>query len=356
MQNNNLNNGMFEDAFFNLFNMITKDLMPEPQVINKDFSPNGFLKTYLSLSTNLSEKAIDVFIYIMNNVNEEGVFTGNYETIMNDVKISRAPLAEIMLALQQHEMISKHKNGWAVSPSFKMPQKGQNIVIHFGTPKKTINKTNKPDFNLEKFKSFANEYAISYNRLNPNNEKNLNKEEIEKELLEIKEAYDSIDTNCSFEEYIKNSDIESHKYKDEISKLLNTFEKFNNANNYKADLEESSFEKTKQNYMDMIDNFEGLSTDAKFLIKGAMIHILNIAQLINKYDFYTIETLISNPNGYGEKLGMQAEMIARTKHPKNAKYYESIRYYQYRYENSMAHEYLCSLITILKDKYTIIKY
>lgn len=356
MLNNNQNNAMFEDAFFNLFNMVTKDLMPESQVINKDFSPNGFLKTYLSLATNLNEKAIDVFIYILNNTNEEGVFTGNYETIMNDVKISRAPLAEVMMSLQQHEMISKHKNGWVVSPSFKIPQRGQNIVIHFGNPKKTVNKVNKPDFNFEKFKTFADEYAISYNRLNSNNEKNFNKDEIMEELSDIKRAYDSIETTCSFKDYIKNSNYDSDTFKNEILKLLNSFEKYDTNKEYKADLEEISFEKTKENYMNMIASFDGLSADTKFLIKGAIIHILNIAHLLGKHDFYTIETLISNPDGYGEKLGIQAEMIARSKHPKNVKYYESIRYYQHKYENSMACEYLCSLITILKDKYAIIRY
>ena len=189
---NDFYNSLFEgidESFLNSFANLTKNLIGSPTVIQKNFSPNSFLKTYLTLATNLNDKSIDVLMYLLNHSNDEGVYVGTYDTIINDLQISRNTLANIMTDLQAKNLVTKVKDGWQVSSSVNIPANGQNIVIQFNkTPTKPVEKK-KPEFDFENFDNFIPEYLSSFNRVIPEDAKTFNNEKIIEDIKQLKEEY-----------------------------------------------------------------------------------------------------------------------------------------------------------------------
>lgn len=360
--NNNFNdlyNSLFEgidENFMNNLSNLTQSLIGSPTVIQKNFSPRSFLKTYLSLATNLNDKSIDVLMYLLNNSNDEGIYIGTYDTIINDLQISRNMLANIMTELQTKNLVTKVKDGWQVSSSVNIPTNGQNIVIQFNkTPTKPVEKS-KPQFDFDMFEKFMPEYLTSFNRVIPDDAKNFNNENIEKDIKQLKEEYVNSETTLHISQYVKNIDTEKYKLKNELTKMINTYSAVNKKQKFLADPEDVSIEKTRANYLELFSKVSALSTDSQVLVKSALIQILNIAELLKIRDFQTIETLITNRNGIGTNLAIKLEASLKAKGVKDGKYLSAIRYYLEKYENSMAFEYLNALIVLIKDEYSIVRY
>jgi len=359
MNNNDFYNSLLEgidETFFNNFANLTKNLIASPTVIQKNFSPNGFLKTYLSLATNLNDKSIDILLYLLNHSNDEGVYVGTYDTIINDLQISRNMLANIMTELQAKNLVTKVKDGWQVSSSVNIPANGQNIVIQFNkTPTKPVEK-NKPQFDFENFEHFIPEYLSSFNRVTPEDTKTFNNEDIKENVKKLKEEYLNSDTTLPINQYVKNIDVDKYNLKDELSKMINTYTASTKKLKFLADPEDISLEKTRTNYLELFSKVSELSTDSQVLVKSALIQILDIAELLKIRDFQTIETLITNKNGIGTNLVLKADASLKARGMRENKYLSATRYYLQRYENSMAFEYLNALIVLIKDEYTIVRY
>ena len=356
---NDFYNSLFEgidESFLNSFANLTKNLIGSPTVIQKNFSPNSFLKTYLTLATNLNDKSIDVLMYLLNHSNDEGVYVGTYDTIINDLQISRNTLANIMTDLQAKNLVTKVKDGWQVSSSVNIPANGQNIVIQFNkTPTKPVEKK-KPEFDFENFDNFIPEYLSSFNRVIPEDAKTFNNEKIIEDIKQLKEEYTNSDTSCALNQYVKDIDGNKYKLKEEMSKMINSYSANNKKLKFLADPEDISIEKTRENYLRLFSKVSDLSKDSQILVKSALIQILDIAEILKIRDFQTIETLISNKNGIGTNIVLKVEASIKAKGVRDGKHLSAIRYYLQRYENSMAFEYLNALMVLIKDEYTIVRY
>lgn len=356
---NDLYNSLFEgidENFMNNLSNLTQNLIGSPTIIQKSFSPKNFLKTYLTLATNLNDKSIDILMYLLNNSNEEGIYAGTYDTIINDLQISRNTLANIMTELQSKNLVTKTKDGWKVSSTVNIPTNGQNIVIQFTkSPTKPVEKI-KPEFDSENFDKFISEYVTSLNRVLTEDNKFVDNENIKEDVKKLKEEYSNAKTNFSLNNYVKELNDELYKSKNELLKAVNAYTAINKKLKYIADPEDSSIEKTRANYLSLFNSVSELSKDSLVLVKSALIQILDITDILQIRDFQTVEALITNRNGIGTKLAMKAELMLKNRNIRDPRYISAIRYYLQKYETSMAFEYLNAIMVLIKDEYTIVRY
>ena len=202
----------YGDEFFDLFNNINnmeKTLFNNAEIIRKN-SPNEFLKVYLGLTTPLGPRSINVLVYMIKNVNDDGIYEGNYEDLMSKFNISRATLAGIMSELQEIGLVEKVKTGWKISDDVKMRSNGNSLIIKFDNRnsndyKKYLKEENNnlkeevdklkntqavgrinrvvPKFNFEKFENFIDAFYDSYLQLSAKDDNLIDEDSMRKYYL-----------------------------------------------------------------------------------------------------------------------------------------------------------------------------
>lgn len=374
--------------FFNNFNNMEKTLFNNAEIIRKN-SPNEFLKVYLGLTTPLGPRSINVLVYMIRNVNGEGIYEGNYEDLMSKFNISRATLAGIMTELQENGLIEKSKNGWKISEDVKMRSNGNSLIIKFDNKnvnandykkylkeennnlKKELNKIKEPQaigrinrlvpkFNFEKFEGFVDAYYDSYVQLSIKDDNLLDEDSLRKYYLLLRDEYKKDNKGLDFLNYVSKFEHENKEEKEfvmnSIQIYLRKYDKID-CDRFIADFEDVNFGETKDRYLRVISSNTELSQDTKFLMKSMMMHILNIAKVFGFYDFATIYHLINNDHDKGRKIMMEAELVARNLRTLPVNFAVSLNAY-HSYINKQDHIFSClsALSNMVLDDVQIIKY
>lgn len=303
--------------------------------IRKEFSPQNFFKTYLSLMTNLDPRCINTLIHIINN-SKDGIYEGNYDTLMSDLKMSRATLAGVMTQLQEKGLITKTKSGWELSKAIMISPDSREIVIKFDKePEKLDAPVQKPEFPFGTFEKFARAYMNSRSRVTG---ETMDEEAFKEEYKKIKLDYMKDESNVSFSEFVKD---------EKLLKILKAFENVDKKKEYKVDLRCKSFNDTKEAYLNYIKDLKEFSEESKFLMYGTMIRILNIARALGKWDYETIQKLVSNP-----KVLANIDSRRFVSPIDN----NTLDYYFNFYPHSNSFEYLNAILAVVNDKYTVVSY
>ena len=233
----------YGDEFFDLFNNINnmeKTLFNNAEIIRKN-SPNEFLKVYLGLTTPLGPRSINVLVYMIKNVNDDGIYEGNYEDLMSKFNISRATLAGIMSELQEIGLVEKVKTGWKISDDVKMRSNGNSLIIKFDNRnsndyKKYLKEENNnlkeevdklkntqavgrinrvvPKFNFEKFENFIDAFYDSYLQLSAKDDNLIEEDSMRKYYLSLREDYEKDNKGLNFINYISKYEHENKEEKE----------------------------------------------------------------------------------------------------------------------------------------------
>lgn len=104
----------------------TGELLYVDQITKRIYGSKNFWKCYLmdflSVLGIIDSKQLDVFIYIVENTNQNtNIFIGTYTKISRDVGVSRPTISAIMKKLQENNFLKKVQNGvWFVNPNILM--------------------------------------------------------------------------------------------------------------------------------------------------------------------------------------------------------------------------------------------
>lgn len=379
----------YGDEFFDLFNNINnmeKTLFNNAEIIRKN-SPNEFLKVYLGLTTPLGPRSINVLVYMIKNVNDDGVYEGNYEDLMSKFNISRATLAGIMSELQEIGLVEKVKTGWKISDDVKMRSNGNSLIIKFDNRnsndyKKYLKEENNnlkeevdklkntqavgrinrvvPKFNFEKFENFIDAFYDSYLQLSAKDDNLIDEDSMRKYYLSLREDYEKDNKGLNFINYISKYEHENNEEKEFLLTAMQIYlKKYDriDCDRFIADFEAIDFNATKDKYLSVISSNTELSQDTKFLMKSMMMHILNIARVFGFYDFSTIYHLINNDYDKGRKIMMEAELVARNLKQVPGNFAVSLNAY-HSYINKQDHVFAClsALSNMVLDDVQVVKY
>lgn len=145
-------------------------MLSGPLFIDKLYSPESFLKTYLGLATGLDGREISILSHMIMEADNDGIYHGTYDNLIEKFGLSRMTISSVLRTLQTDGFISKVKEGWQISENVSIPCSNGSIVINFKNSNSTsslVKSTNisREELDISDFVNFLDALIISRNKL-----------------------------------------------------------------------------------------------------------------------------------------------------------------------------------------------
>lgn len=297
----------FNENFFNNPQFFGFETNP---ILDKSAGPENFLKIYLSFITDLDPRSAAILAHMVTNSDENDIYSGNYESLMQDFNISRSTLAGIMTRLQEKGFITKVKEGYKVSHEMKLPFQNGKIVIRVNNDKNIDSKLNKTitkhkEINKEKYNQYLNMAIESCDKLI---KEDYNKEKLLEEATNCLNAYNEFlnnENDIDFLNFVKNQEFSSEFNRNLIIKL-NKFYIDNKIENLekilKPDISTNNYMATFDAYAGIIDSLD-VSGETKLLMKEFLLNLIKVTSITKEgASFAHIHRILNKKDDFNNLL------------------------------------------------------